>query len=161
MSEITISPSPKDVAKFESKFTKTDGCWLWEANTNAGYGTLYFDGKSIRAHRFSYMLYVAPIPTTDSGKTWCVCHHCDVPACVRPSHLFVGTHIDNMRDREKKGRNVISRGEAQGSSKLTEAQVWEIFHAEGTQTEIGARFGIDHSQVGRIKRKDVWVHIHA
>jgi hypothetical protein len=63
-------------------------------------------GKSLRsavmAHRFSYELHHGPIP--DGFK---VLHRCDIPACVDPDCLFLGTTEDNALDMAAKGRNHI------------------------------------------------------
>ena len=65
----------------------------------SGYGRITQNGKRARAHRVAFELFVGPIP---SGMH--VLHRCDNPPCVNPSHLFIGTHLDNMRDMEAKGR---------------------------------------------------------
>ena len=96
--------------RFEEKFERVteSGCWVWTATTHErGYGYFYTSPtyskrKMDFAHRVSYYLYngVKPPPKMS------VCHTCDVPECVNPSHLFLGTHKDNMIDMTKKGRNV-------------------------------------------------------
>lgn len=82
----------------------TDGCWLWQGRVGThGYGMLSHNGKLTTAHRVSYVLKYGDIP---SGMI--VCHHCDVRRCVNPEHLFLGTHLDNMRDCVAKGRHVAA-----------------------------------------------------
>ena len=74
-------------------------CWVWQGCVIRRYGGIKIAGKMKRAHRISWELTNGPIP---DGLF--VCHHCDVPLCINPDHLFLGTHTDNMRDMIKKGR---------------------------------------------------------
>lgn len=88
---------------------KTDGCWLWTGGVNwKGYGRLGGGkpGSKWResAHRLSYRLTYGSIP-----EGMHVCHRCDVPRCVRPDHLFLGTNTDNVRDAIRKGRKPMHR----------------------------------------------------
>lgn len=38
------------------------------------------------------------------------CHRCDIRACVRPSHLFEGTRLQNVQDMDGKGRRWFAVG---------------------------------------------------
>lgn len=135
--------------RFEEKFTKTEGCWEWGASKHGeGYGQFILAGHVEKAHRVAYQLYVGTIP-----KGLCVCHHCDNTGCVNPSHLFLGTHTDNMRDRENKGRKPDTSGENNGHSKLTEEDVRtiRIMWSNGVrQVEIADKFGVSQVNISRI-----------
>jgi hypothetical protein len=111
------------------------------------------------AHRFAYELLVGPIP---DGMF--VCHHCDNPPCVNPKHLFLGTQLDNMRDKVAKGRHHApgptnpAKGGDNGRAVLTQQDVDRLRSLEGT-TSISAlsrEFGIGRTQVGRILRRESW-----
>lgn len=79
-----------------------DGCWLWTGAKNQdGYGIFRIRRSLVRAHRLAWKLAHGRSPRDDRA----VLHHCDTPACVRPSHLWIGTVADNNRDAARKGRN--------------------------------------------------------
>ena len=92
--------------RFWDKVTMGDGCWEWTGTRHSwGYGLLGGRRKvHLRAHRVSWEIHFGPIP---AGLY--ILHHCDNPRCVRPDHLFLGTHRDNMADMVKKGRWRLNR----------------------------------------------------
>jgi hypothetical protein len=87
-------------AFFEKVYVQNQKCWIWHGSKNGdGYGCLSFMGKSMGAHRASWLIHNGEIP---EGKS--VLHECDNPPCVNPAHLFLGTQGDNVRDCARKGR---------------------------------------------------------
>ena len=122
-------------------------CWVWTSNMDdEGYGLFSVSEKSMRAHVFAYQEahgYLLP--------GFLVLHHCDNPPCVRESHMFVGTHVDNMIDCGEKGRLP--------QAKLTPDAVRLIrkLNTEGaSQREIGRRVGTSHTNVGYVLRGELW-----
>ena len=140
-------------------FAGPDQCWLWTAYRNhKGYGTAWLDGKMQMAHRAAYEATHGEGSIADL----IVRHRCDVPACVNPAHLEIGTHADNVRDRDERGRHHCGRGETHGAAKLTEAEVRTIRtlyvrgHGELGQTGLARRFGVSHALIGFILRRERW-----
>lgn len=97
------------------------GCWIWTgAITERGYGVIRNGNKFIRSHRASYMIYKG-----DPNNLF-VCHTCDVPSCVNPDHLFLGTCQDNINDRDRKGRHRIIKGQKRKQSVLNDTIVMRV-----------------------------------
>jgi len=122
-----------------------------------GYGGAYRNGKNIRAHRFSYELFIGPIP---KGKN--VCHKCDNPSCVNPDHLYVGTQRDNMYDKVERDRCNLKCGEEAKVSRLTEAQVVEIIREKKSGTKVQRiidKYAISKSTIMDIMQGKLWKHI--
>lgn len=127
------------------------GCWLWIAGYDkARYG--WYSAEHMPAHRFSYAFHIGPIPDGMS-----VCHKCDTPSCVNPSHLFLGTQAQNMADMRRKGRS--QHGSRHHMSKLTEAQVSEIFLSSGPHAEAAIVYGISESAVCIIRNGKAWTRV--
>lgn len=93
-------PRLRDAAGFWAMVVKTEGCWEWTgAKFKTGYGAVNIGHRIVTTHRRSWELTNGPIP-----EGLFVLHHCDNRPCVRPDHLFLGTHQDNMTDMVSKGR---------------------------------------------------------
>ena len=103
--------------RFEKKINNDieTGCHEWIARLNmGGYGNFRYKGKTWSAHRFSYIMYKGEIPKGNGFHGTCVLHKCDNRKCVNPDHLFLGTHQDNMVDRDEKGRQGGAKGKDNG-----------------------------------------------
>ena len=93
------------LATFWSRVTTSPSCWLWTGTVNrSGYGVFSIEDRRHLAHRFAWTLTHGEIP-----EGLLICHHCDVPGCCRPDHLFLGTYADNNRDSAAKGRSAAYR----------------------------------------------------
>lgn len=100
-------PAAVDLATFRDSFwsrtklvvTQRDACLEWQGSRDSyGYGHVRFNGKLQTASRVAWeLLHGSPAPKS-------VCHRCDNPACVRPEHLWLGTHRENIDDMVAKGR---------------------------------------------------------
>lgn len=126
------------------------GCYLWESScqdTKRGreYGQVRINGKIEKAHRAIYKHFFGEI-----HKDMVVMHKCDVPCCINPEHLILGTHQENMNDMVGKGRQKT------GTYKLSKQEVIDIFYKNGTAAEIAKDYNIHFSMVWMIKKRKRW-----
>lgn len=113
--------------RFFKRVEKTTDCWLWRGGvTQQGYGQFTVGYKYYPAHKFSYEVTNGPV-----GKGMVICHKCDNPLCVNPTHLFVGTQADNMRDMILKGRH---RNQVK-----THCSRGHEYNTENTLTSVGGK----------------------
>jgi len=142
-----------DIARFWEKVDKKgpDDCWLWTGSTASGYGQLKINRRMVGTHRVSWELHNGPIP--DGVYVLHDCPNGDNPLCVNPSHLWLGSHQQNMDDMKNKGRCNGQKGEANGMAKLSDAQIPKIFADRDTgmtQGQIGKKYGVSNQQISHI-----------
>jgi hypothetical protein len=167
--------------RISERIQKTDTCWLWTGSCNPhGYGQISVNGRPRLVTRMTWTIHHGSIPP---GMN--VCHTCDIPACVRPDHLFLGTHSSNMRDMVSKNRHAarthperiargerngahtrpdrLCRGESSPAAKLSESDVARIRHLFATEsrtrTSLGEEFGVSRQQITRILLGQSWRHL--
>lgn len=91
------------VQRFEAKCQKTSaGCVELRTHLNIKTGRAYFQENKKR-HIAARWIWEKTNGPLSEGE--CVLHRCDNPACVNLAHLFVGSQVENIADRDQKGRN--------------------------------------------------------
>ena len=135
---------------------RADECWIRLASTKqGGYGKITSgDGRILLAHRVSLHLTNGSVP-----KGMVVCHHCDNPGCVNPTHLILGTQADNIRDMHAKGRGNPPRGCQHPNARLTDDIVADIRADLRNHRQLAREYGIGKSTVGMIKAGVKWNHV--
>lgn len=143
------------------------GCWIWTgAKHRDGYGRAHarIDGSQRMriyiAHRLAWRYANGAWPAADMD----VCHTCDNRLCCNPEHFFLGTHLDNMRDMEAKGRNV--KGEQNRKNILTEEQVRSIRQRYNRRRgrksnihELAAEYKVRPNTIWLAARGISWAHV--
>lgn len=155
--------------RFMEKVTITPTCWNWNGAENGnGYGQFWDGTRNIPAH---WYLLDSPPP---AGKE--ACHTCDNRLCVRPSHIFIGTRTDNMRDCSEKGRlrfqnglaaangkrKTWHKGSANHASILSESAVTVIKSIKkryGLGAALAKHFGVSETVISGIWLGQRWAHI--
>ena len=150
------------------------GCWLWlREPTTAGYGKIRYKGQQDYVHRVSWKVHHGAIPI----GLW-VLHKCDVRLCVNPTHLFLGTHLDNVADMVAKKRhlyptrseksarrwaegrfirkNNAACGERVAGAKLRATDILVIRADQRAQSALARVYGVTQSAISRIKSGNTW-----
>ena len=138
------------------------GCWIWQGaikNTSGkslAYGWITYRSKQMNAHRAAWIVNFGEIP-----DEMFECHTCDVPRCVNPEHLFLGSPSDNMRDMWAKKRHSSPTlgiiGSRSAKLQLREVvQIRELLAAGKMQRDIAAKFGVTQSSISLINAGKNW-----
>ena len=145
-------------SNFWIKVDKSGGeaaCWTWTGATNNGYGHFRVGNRTRLAHRLSLARSGVIVPDNLD-----VCHHCDNPSCVNPSHLFVGTAKQNMMDASAKGRT--TRGERSYRAKITESDAIRILSEPQSPIvirELSRAYGLSEAAIRGIRSGRRWAYL--
>lgn len=147
-----------DLKAILAQCRRVNDCLIWLGGVDHyGYGRITIEHKRYRVHRVMYEMVYNPIP---DNKV--IMHSCDIPNCVEPEHLSVGTQYENIMDAFRKGRNGSAYGEKQSNTILTAEKVIAIreehkrYHS---LKELAKKYGVSVSSINQIVRGKRWNHL--
>lgn len=162
------------VSRLIEEMRGTEGCWVWPlSTTRAGYGQLARREGGVAVHYYAHRL-AFEVSFGEIGDSLEVCHTCDNPSCFNPSHLFVGTHKENMQDSVKKGRNRVPvarygvkhwsyrlpdrvpRGERVWNHKLSARDVVSIRESSDTGHDLAKKYGVSETVISNVRLGKSW-----
>lgn len=165
-----MSRTERFLAKVVSR--PENGCWIWKGSkSGSGYGQFWNGKRSIPAHWF--LLETLKLEQLQK-KGMEACHTCDNKLCVRPSHIFIGSRSDNMKDMVfKKRHNTVpgclamlkvrrKRGQNNHQCKLTDEQAMEAKNCprkRGEATVLAKKLGVSLTVVCDIRDGKRWTHL--
>lgn len=143
--------NPKPIEYVET----SNGCWECVSHAlNKGYPVIRYQNRLYSGNQFSYLMYYGELP-----EGMVVRHKCDNPRCINPSHLELGTQLDNVQDMLDRNRGVLPpviKGEENGNSKLTEKEVIEIKtkmlnYKKGMRKQLANEYGVSEATIKAIR----------
>ncbi len=167
---IQSKPLPRITPRAKKKFfarvakSKPNSCWMWKgALGRRGYGMVGLGYRMVYAHRVAYFLARGEDPV---GPDTAILHTCDTPGCCNPKHLYVGSHLDNMRDCKSRMRHRY--GERNEFAKLTEVDV-AFIRASFTGVPgkknnptgcygLAKKFRVSYQTISRVVNGHTWRH---
>lgn len=166
------------VEALENYDVDAKGCWIYRGTKNVDGYAIHSNGRNGRPRNVRLARLILNrdhgIPLEDRATL--ACHSCDTPACIRPDHIFPGTHAINSADMVAKRRaptgdrsggrkhpEKVARGSRQGAAKLTEQSVLEIrrLSQDGKilQKDIAAFYGVDPATIRMVTSRRTWTHV--
>ncbi len=135
-------------------------CWEWQSTrSNKGYGKFEFNGRQIGSHRVAWAISQGISPD-DIPEGVMILHNCDNRLCCNPSHIFSGSHADNMADMAAKGRGKgkppIHKGERHHAVKLSEDQVRMVRSSPLSAPKLAPLLGVSEWAIYDIRSNRTW-----
>lgn len=152
--------SQMQIDGFMNGLDTSGDCWVWKrGKTEDGYGRVRINKVLLLAHRVSLAISGVKVP---SNK--CVLHKCDNPPCCNPNHLYLGSRLDNAKDRDRRGRRdpLKISGEKHWMAVLTDEKVIRIrkLYSDGIrQADISREMGVSDGIISHVVNGNSWKHV--